>query len=218
MRMSGNRTTAGCLTVLIVVLVGNACRIGNPAALAQSHTHNDAERTASGAAAARLEVPGLDGKPVNPFGAPDAKAVALIFVSVDCPVANRYAPEIQRLSEMYRSKKVAFWLVYADPAEDAAKIRQHLKEYRYQIPAVRDPDHRLVKLCQVTKTPEAVVFVNRKQVYRGRIDDRNTDYGKDRKAPSREDFREAIDDVLRGKPVRVAVTKAIGCFIPELDR
>jgi hypothetical protein len=158
----------------------------------------------------------LEGHSVNPFGDAGAKAVVFVFVCTDCPVVNRYAPDIERLYEAYRQKHVAFWLVYADPREEPAKIRRHLKEYGYKVAAVREPEYRLVKLCRVTKTPEAVLFSPEgTQAYRGRIDDRFTDYGKARSAPSREDLREAIDCVLQGRPVPVATTQVVGCFIPE---
>jgi hypothetical protein len=165
----------------------------------------------------RRHVLDLAGRPVNPLVSSSDKAVVLIFMCTDCPIANRYAPQIERLYEAYRTKRVAFWLAYADPREGADKIRRHLKDYGYQLAALRDPEHELVRLCRVTKTPEAVLFLpDGKQVYRGRIDDRFTDYGKARNAPSREDLREAIDCVLQGRPVPVATTQVVGCFIPEI--
>jgi hypothetical protein len=166
-----------------------------------------------------LRVVDLEGHSVDPFGDARAKTVVFVFVCTDCPVANRYAPDVERLYEAFRQKRVAFWLVYADPREKPAKIRRHLKEFGYRVAALRDPEHRLVKLFGVTKTPEAVVFSpDGKQVYRGRIDDRFTDYGKSRFTPSREDLRQAIDCVLQGKPVPLATTQVVGCPIPELPQ
>jgi AhpC/TSA family len=160
----------------------------------------------------------LDGRPVNPLSDRQAKAVVLIFVSTDCPVANRYAPEIEHLYESYGPKHVNFWLVYADRRDDAAKIRTHLHDYRYKVSALRDPEHHLVKRCGATRTPEAALFTAEgKQVYRGRIDDRFTGYGKSRKEPSRRDLQAAINEVLAGRAVKVASTDVIGCFIPDLD-
>jgi hypothetical protein len=161
----------------------------------------------------------LQGRTIDPFGALKARAVVLIFVCTDCPIANRYAPEIERLYEKYGRQDVLFWLVYADPRDDAGKIQKHLREYQYKIAAIRDPHHRLVSRCKVTKTPEAALIIpNGKQVYRGRIDDRNTDYGKSRNAPTRRDLQEAIDSVLGGRPVRVATTEVVGCFIPDAEQ
>jgi len=158
----------------------------------------------------------LDGRAIDPFANSDAKAIVLIFVSTDCPIANRYAPEIQRLDAPYRPQKVAFWLVYADPTEGPQKVRKHLKEYRHQTPALRDPHHRLVDLSGAKKTPDAAVFApGKKRVYLGRIDDRYTDYGKSRNSASQHNLSDAIDAVLAGQPVKVAATETIGCYIPD---
>ncbi len=164
-----------------------------------------------------LTAQSLDGRPVDPFDT-HAKAVVLIFVSTDCPIANRYAPEIERLYEAYVGKQVAFWLVYADAHESVEKIRTHLHDYQYKVGGVRDLEHRLVKRCGAKRTPEAALFTTQgKEVYRGRIDDRFTDFGKSRNEPSRRDLKEAIDAVLAGRPVKVATTKVIGCYIPDVD-
>jgi hypothetical protein len=156
-----------------------------------------------------------DGQPVDPFANLQSRAVVLIFLSTDCPIANRYAPVLRRLFESYQAKEVAFWLVYGDATETPEKIRRHLEEYQHLIPALRDPEHRLVNFCEVQRTPEAVVFSpGRQRQYRGRIDNRFTDYGKSRETASQHDLRDAIDAVLAGREVATPVTAAIGCPIP----
>src|SRR5260370_318044 len=51
----------------------------------------------------------LDGTPTDPFLAASGKPVVLVFVRTDCPISNRYAPLIQRISSQYGAK-VDFWL------------------------------------------------------------------------------------------------------------
>jgi hypothetical protein len=156
-----------------------------------------------------------DGRPLDPFANPSVKALVLIFLNTDCPIANRYAPTIQGLHETYRSKPVGIWLVYPDASESREKIQEHLAAYKHQAPALRDPDHHLVAFCQATKTPQAVVFApRRKLAYRGRIDDLFTDFGKRREQPTRHDLRDAIDAVLEGRAVDPAESPVIGCDIP----
>ena len=157
----------------------------------------------------------LDGRQVDPFANPGAKAVVLIFVSTDCPIANRYAPTIQELYERYRSQPVGFWLVFADGSESRQKIQEHLAAYGHEAPALRDPQHRLVEFCGATKTPEAVVFAaRRKLAYRGRIDDLFTDFGKWREQPTKHDLSDAIEAVLEGRAADPAQSAVIGCDIP----
>jgi peroxiredoxin len=159
-----------------------------------------------------------DGSQLDLFANAEAKVFVLIFVSTDCPIANRYAPVLSRLYETYRARNVVFWLVYADPDESSEKILKHLHDYQHQIPAVRDPNHRLVRFCGVSRTPEAAVFAaGPTRQYRGRIDDRFTDYGKSREFAARQDLQESIEAILEGRTVVTPVTDVIGCHIPGVD-
>ena len=77
-----------------------------------------------------------------------------------------------------------------------------------------DAAHSLVRLVGATVTPEAaVVSLEGKLLYLGRIDDPYFDYGKRRAAPTRQDLRDALDTILSGKTIAVPTTKPIGCFI-----
>lgn len=163
-----------------------------------------------------LRVLSLSGERTDPFQASNVVATVFIFVATDCPISNRYAPEVQRLQTEFSSKGIAFWLVYPDRDTSADTIRKHLKDFRYSIGALRDPEHSLVKRSGATVTPEAVVFDrNREIVYRGRIDDRYVELGQMRPAPTRNDLQEALAAVLAGKSVPVPTTRAIGCHIPD---
>ncbi len=167
--------------------------------------------------AAQIAAVNLDGKPVDPVLASRGKVVVLIFVRTDCPISNRYAPAIQRLSQQYEGK-VTFWLVYPDKSESAAAIRKHLQEYGYEVTALRDPGHVLVKQGQVQVTPEAVVFGRNGQLaYHGRIDDWYQDFGRARAAPTTHELADAIQAVIAGKPIAPSTTTAVGCYISDLE-
>ena len=159
----------------------------------------------------------LEGRRVDPFEGRNRKATVLVFVRTDCPISNRYAPELQRLSARFAEQGVAFWLVYPDPTESADVVRKHVKEFGYSCGALRDPKHSLVGLAKARMTPEAAVFdPDRKLAYLGRIDDLFVDFGKSRPAPTQHDLESAVEAVLGGKPVPAATTQAIGCLIQPL--
>lgn len=158
----------------------------------------------------------LSGKQVRLFDAPGSKTTVLIFVRTDCPISNRYAPEIQRLYREY-SEKAAFYLVYPDRAETADAIRKQMTDYGYTFGALRDPGHALVKLAKARVTPEAAVFSARGELlYHGRIDDRYLDFGKTRPEPTSHDLDDALHAVTAGVPVKNAGTRAIGCFLADV--
>jgi peroxiredoxin len=156
----------------------------------------------------------LAGRPVDPLQARNAKAVLLLFVSSSCPISNRYAPEFQRLHERFAPRGVTIWRVYADADDTAAVIQEHQRDFGLPGDALRDPQHALVKLAGARVTPEAALFLpGGRRVYRGRIDDWYTDFGKSRPEPTRRDLEEALEAVLAGHSVSNATTTAIGCQI-----
>ena len=164
-----------------------------------------------------LRLPDLDGRQVEPLLAKDAKAIVFIFIRTDCPLSNRYAPEVRRLDNKFAKSGVRFWLVYPDPGESGEIIRNHIKEYEYRLKALRDPEHKLVKITGAQVTPEAAVFSpGGRMIYRGRIDDRYVAFGKARAAPTTRDLEQVLEAILEGKQVTNRTTAAIGCFIPDL--
>ncbi|HXI94322.1 MAG TPA: redoxin domain-containing protein [Blastocatellia bacterium] len=164
-----------------------------------------------------LRLPDLDGRQIEPLRAKDAKAIVFIFIRTDCPLSNRYAPEVRRLHDRFAKSGVRFWLVYPDPDESGEIIRKHIKEYEYRLSALRDPQHKLVKITGAQVTPEAAVFLpGGRMVYRGRIDDRYVVLGKARPVPTTRDLEQVLEAILEGKQVTNKTTAAIGCFIPDL--
>ena len=144
---------------------------------------------------------------------PGGKALVLLFLRVDCPISNRYAPEIQRLQRVYGPRGVGFRLVYPEPGLTPEAIERHRREYGYTIPALDDPGRSYVSKAQVRTTPEAAVFVAGRLVYRGRIDNRYVDFGKARPAPTERDLDAVLAAIVNGRPVAFHQTRAIGCAI-----
>jgi hypothetical protein len=156
------------------------------------------------------------GAPVLPFRT-RAKARVFVFVRTDCPITNRYAPELQRAAARFHNQGVEFWLVYPDRGESAADIREHITSYRFPGQPLRDPSHELESLAHATVAPEAAVFDGAGQLrYHGRIDDRWITFGRSRPSATSHDLEEAIAAVLAGKTVSVPVTHAIGCYLADL--
>ena len=166
---------------------------------------------------ARVSLLDLDGRPIGLLGSTDAQASVFLFVRSDCPISNRYAPELRRLATKFAPRGVAFYLIYPDPLESPDMIRAHIKDYNYPGTPLRDPDHRLVRITEARVTPEAAVYTpDNRLVYRGRIDDWYVDFGKPRAAATTHDLEDALEAVLGGRPVAGARTTAVGCFIGDL--
>ena len=163
----------------------------------------------------KLVLADMQGVKREPLGAKDCKATVFVFITNDCPVSNGYAPEINRICAEYAPKRIAFYLVHVDPDLKPADAKKHAADYGYRCPVLLDPSHQLVKVTQVTVTPEAAVLSpDGKLLYRGRIDDSFVALGKKRAQPTTRDLRDALDAILLGKTVAIATTTAVGCYIP----
>ena len=171
----------------------------------------------SGLVRAQQSVVDLDGHAVNPLAVNSGKVVVLVFLRRDCPVSSRYAPVIQKISQQYADTS-SFWLVYPDKADSPEAIRKYLAEYGYRLPAVRDPEHVLVKLAGVQITPEAAVFDrNRHRLYDGRIDDWYIDLSRARPGPTTHELEDALASASAGKTVAKSEVRGVGCFISDLE-
>lgn len=169
---------------------------------------------ADGALAGGLD---LSGNAVDPF-ARSAPATVFLFVRSDCPITNRYAPELARIADEFSHDHLNFWLVYPDPSESISAIRNHVAQYHLPGTPLRDPQHRLVARAHATVAPEVAVFDRAGHLqYHGRIDDRYVDVGKARPQAQIHDLEDAIHDVLAGRPVPHAETRAIGCSLADVE-
>jgi hypothetical protein len=159
----------------------------------------------------------LDGRPVDLLAPHGTRAVVLFFAASDCPIANRYIPEIERLEQQYSPSGVQFWWVYPNPRDTAAVVRQHDAQFDIRSHALLDTDQHLTHMAHVTVTPEAAVFVpsgaNLREVYRGRIDDRYLELGRERPAATRHVLEQAIAAVLADRTVPSPGGPTIGCSI-----
>jgi hypothetical protein len=170
----------------------------------------------------RVTVTDLDGRSVQPLARLDstARGAVFVFTRSDCPIANRYAPELERLRRRAAAASVEFWLVFVDPGESVEAIRAHLTAYGYTGRALHDPRHDLVRATGATIAPEAAAFVRDlaapRLVYRGRIDDRYRDAGRMRPAATTHDLEAVIDDLGEARVPALRETQAVGCVIADL--
>ncbi len=160
----------------------------------------------------------LDGHAVHLLpAAADGRVVVLVFVASDCPISNRYLPELVRLRKAATAQKVAFWFVYPNLTETAAAIRSHQATYGATGNVLRDNNQALARLTGAKVTPEAAVLVRHgsdmRVVYTGRIDDRYLSIGNERPQATWHDLNEAIQAAVAGRPVAGPGGPPVGCGI-----
>lgn len=159
----------------------------------------------------------LHGKPVGQLAGSGAKAVVLFFIATDCPISNRYAPEIDRLEKEFAGRPVAFWLVYPNATETTEGVLHHQAAFSLGGATLVRPSERFVGQAEATITPESAVLIPEgsgwRTVYAGRIDNRYVDIGRERPRATRHDLEDAVEAVLTHEPVAAAGGPPVGCGI-----
>lgn len=162
----------------------------------------------------------LNGEPVSRLATPGTPAIVLFFTATDCPISNRYIPEIRRLQKEFSAQNVTTWYVYPNAGETAAGIRRHELAYGSEEHVLLDPHHRLVDLTRAKITPEVAILVPDGAdhdalhvVYRGRVDNRYIHFGLQRPQATEHDLEQAVADVLQHRPVHQPDGPPVGCTI-----
>lgn len=142
------------------------------------------------------------------------KAVVLFFTMTDCPLANGYVPEMNRMRAAYDPRGVAFYAVQVDNTVSDADVNKYAQEYGYTFPVLNDPGLILARLTGAKVTPEVAVLSSKGEVlYLGRVDNKVEDLTHPRYAATDPELRNALDAVLAGKAPKEARTRAVGCSI-----
>ena len=154
---------------------------------------------------------------VRLYGFRGKKAVVLVFLGTDCPVANLYASRLAELNAAYKDKGVVFLGINSNARETEAEIAAHAREHGLNFPVLKDRNNLAADSTRAERTCEALVIDARARlVYRGAIDDQ---YGQGTRKdqPTHNYLRDALDAVLAGKGVEVKATPVAGCLIDRAE-
>lgn len=150
----------------------------------------------------------------------DFQAYVLVFTNSTCPIVQKYWPKLKRLDAEYGPKGVAFVSINESSDDEIATIARQAIELGIEFPCVKDLDGRCAQAVGADRSPHVVILDRQRRLrYRGRIDDQ-VRIGGTRPAPSRDDLKLALDDVLADRVVEVPETPVDGCLItfPTADR
>lgn len=165
--------------------------------------------------------PGI-GSVIEDFKLPDAdrkdhslkslmgkNGAVVIFVATKCPVSNAYNDRMERLAQDYKAKGISVIGINSNVAELAPEIKSHAAENKLTFAILKDNGNRIADRFGATRTPEVYVLdASMKLVYHGRIDN-----SQKVEAITSNDVRDALDEILAGKPVTKTGGAAFGCTI-----
>lgn len=161
----------------------------------------------------------LAGAAVDPLADFPTHVHVFAFVTPDCPLSNRYAPELARIATA-AGADAKWWMVYPDPDVDADAVREHHREYALPGTPLRDPSHVLVAKVAAKVTPEVAVFAPSASgpslAYHGRIDDRVPQFGRAKPQAVRRELDETLVALAAGAKPPADHADAVGCPIGDL--
>jgi peroxiredoxin len=180
--------------------------------------HERATSVAIGAAAPAFEgLPGTDGRRYGFSSVADREAVVLIFSSNRCPTAKAYAERMNALQRDYGPRGVQLIAINSNdphlyPDESPTRMGERAAEDGYTFPYVFDEGQRVARAYGPRCTFHVFVLDRERRVrYAGRFDDSRLPG-----TVTTPDLRNALDDLLAGREVRVAETRPFGCSLDLL--
>ncbi len=164
-----------------------------------------------GAKAPDFALKGVDGKTHSLSDYADKKAVVVIASCNHCPTVIQYEDRMVEIQRDYADKGVMVIAINGNetdghPTDSFDHMVQRAKDKGFNFPYLRDDSQDILKALGATRTPEVFLFgPDRALVFRGRIDDNADNPSK----VKRHDLREALDEMLAGKPISVPDTAAL---------
>ena len=145
----------------------------------------------------------------------EGSLVVLEWTSWSCPFPSRHydAKNMQQLADKWMKKGVVWLAINSTNYEDTEANKEHHKKYELPYPVLNDQSGKVGKLDGATNTPHMFVLdKDLKIVYQGAIDD-DTSGEKlvDGKALNYVD--QVLTELMAGKPVSEAKTRAYGCSV-----
>jgi peroxiredoxin/mono/diheme cytochrome c family protein len=148
----------------------------------------------------------------------DRKAIVVVFLGTECPLAKQYGSRLEDLAARYEAQGVQFVGINANQQDSLAEIGHYVREQNIVFPMLKDPGNVVADQFGAKRTPEAFVLDSKGVVrYWGRIDDQYG-VGYARGEPTKSFLATALDQLLAGKEVSQPASEPVGCFIGRVHR
>jgi peroxiredoxin len=170
-----------------------------------------------GEKAPAFELPGVDGKNHSLDALRGSKATIIVFSCNHCPYVILNEDRLIDIARDYSAKGVGFAAINANdsekyPEDSFPEMKKRAAEKKFPFLYLHDGNQDVARAYGAANTPHLFVFdKDLRLAYTGAIDDDNN--YKTRKKVEKPYLRDALDDLIAGRPVRTPETHAIGCTI-----
>jgi hypothetical protein len=157
---------------------------------------------------------GTDGRRYGISSFADRDALVLIFSSNRCPTAKAYGERMNALQREYGPRGVQLLAINSNdphlyPDESVPRMLERAVEDSYTFPYLVDDGQHMARAYGATCTFHVFVLDRARRLgYQGRFDDSRIAAN-----VTSHDLRNALDDLLGGRDVRVATTRPFGCSL-----
>ena len=146
-------------------------------------------------------------------GKPGTKVVVIVFLGPECPISQRYVPELNRLAAGRGTNGLEFYGVVSGRSAKREEAAAFQKDYAIQFPILFDEGGLLARWFHPTHVPEAFVLKpDGDIVYHGRIDDGYASPGRPRAVVQHRELRDAIAAVRAGRTPGRVYAPPVGCY------
>ena len=170
-----------------------------------------------GEKAPNFTLPGTDGRTHALDSLKGPHATIVVFSCNHCPYVILNEDRLISVFKDYAAKGVGMAAVNSNdavkyPDDSFTEMKKRASEKKFPFPYLRDESQDIARAYAATHTPHLFVFdKDLRLAYTGAIDDDNN--YKTRKKVEKPYLRDALDDLVAGRPVRKSETHAIGCTI-----
>ncbi len=158
------------------------------------------------------------GKSVSLDDFSEAKAIAIVFLGTECPLAKLYGPRLTAIQQQYADRGLQIIGINSNTQDSLTELAAYVHRHEIGFPMLKDRGNRVADALRAERTPEVFLMDHQRVVrYHGRIDDQyGVGYSKERDA--KPELTIALDALLAGKEIEQPETAAVGCHIGRVKQ
>ena len=141
--------------------------------------------------------------------------LVVIFTSNTCPFVIKWEDRYTMVEELTKKNNLGLAFINSnykkrDGDDSFEKMKEHAKKYNYRCSYLLDEKSMLANSFGAKTTPHVFVFnADNQLVYKGAIDDNYKDINKVKEFY----LKDAIEQLVKGKKIKVNETDPVGCSI-----
>jgi thioredoxin-related protein len=167
---------------------------------------------------ANLKMKDISGKEIAIKDAMQSNGVLVMFSCNTCPYVIKNQARTKAVAAFARQNNIGVILLNSneggrDGSDSFSEMQAYAKNQGYNFYYAVDANSKLADAFGATRTPEVYLFDAKGILqYKGAIDDNPVDAGNVKRVHT----KEAITEMLGGKPVSVKESRSLGCAIKRV--